>query len=194
MATINLAPETRYVVEQKRQRRVLFAISLGIGLLLALLWGALFATRAIVGGRLTETTNRIATVETEIAQLESVAERITLFEARTAALKQLTKTRLGWDPFLKEIERLLPASAVLTTLSVQGHEGAVQLTGVTPDLDLLAQALASLKDQTGHATLFSEASLRNATQQTAEAAANGLSGYLFNLKLTFDPLRLQLGQ
>lgn len=189
MATINLAPETQYLLEQKKRQRLLFLAAAGIVILLLLVWGALTVTRSYVRGQLQAVQAEITAVETKIAELDAVAKRIVLFERRSNALQQLLAARVSWDSLLKELERLLPPPTTLNQLVVAAG-GTVEIVGHTPDLDVLAQTLASLQNTASHATLFQKSNLKGASRQAA--TAEGVpAGYNFIAHFTFDPARLQ---
>ena len=191
MATINLAPETRFLLEQKRRQRLLFFAAAGIVLVVLVIWGGLLLTRSIVQGQLQDVQAEITAVETKISELDVVAKRIVLFERRATALQHLLATRINWDQLLKEVERLLPAPTALSKLALTA-DGTVEIEGNTPDLDTLAQTFASLKATPTHATLFQNINLKGASKQEANAVAAGQpGGYRFTAQFTFDPAKVQ---
>lgn len=177
MPTINLAPETRYLLEQKKRQQFLFLVAFGIVILSLLIWAGLAFTRSVVQQQLQQVQAEINAVETRISELDDVAQRIVLFERRSAALQQLLTSRLNWDPILQEIERLLPPPAVLHRLTA-ADDGSLELEGNTPDIDILAQTLASLKTTPTHATLFPTINFKGINRQET-------GGYNFTAHLTF---------
>lgn len=185
MATINLAPETRFLLEQKRRQRLLFFAAAGIIVLLLLIWGGLALTLSVVRGNLQEVQSEINSVETRISELDAVAKRIVLFERRSAALQKLLAGRISWDVVLKELERLLPAPTILNRLTLAA-DGTVEVEANTPDLDTLAQTLASLKNTPAHATLFQNSNLKSASKQEGAATPDQLGSYRFTAHFSFD--------
>lgn len=190
MATINLAPETRWLLEQKRKQRLLFFAAAGIVLALLLVWGGLALTQSVIRGHLQGVQSEINSVETRISELDAVAKRIVLFERRSLALQRLLASRISWDLLLKELERLLPAPTILNRLTLAAN-GTVEVEGNTADLDALAQTFASLKNTPSHATLFQNSNLKGASKQAAEVPADQLGGYRFTAQFSFDPVKLQ---
>ncbi len=185
MATINLAPETRFLLEQKRKQRLLFFAAAGIVVVLLLIWGGLALTRSVVRGNLQDIQSEINSVETRISELDAVAKRIVLFERRSAALQKLLAGRISWDKVLKELERLLPAPTILNRLTLAA-DGTVEMEGNTPDLDTLAQTFASLKNTPSHVTLFQNSNLKGASKQEGGATPDQLGGYRFTAQFSFD--------
>lgn len=190
MATINLAPETRFLLEQKRKQHRLFFAAAGIVLILLILWGGLALTRSIVRGNLQDVQAKINEVETKISELDVVAKRVVLFERRSAALQKLLTGRISWDLVLKELERVLPAPTVLNRLTL-ATDGTMEVEGSIPDLDVLAQTFASLKNTTTHATLFQNSNFKSASKQEDEVAVGQVGGYRFTAQFSFDPSKVQ---
>lgn len=190
MATINLAPETRFLLEQKRKQRLLFFAAAGIVLIVLLLWGGLVVTRSVVRGNVQEVQTELTAVETKISELDAVAKRIVLFERRSAALQKLLAGRISWDAVLKEMERLLPAPTILNRLSLTAT-GTVDIEGTTADLDTLAQTFASLKATPTHSTLFENSNLKAASRQETATVPGQAGGYNFTAQFSFSPVKVQ---
>lgn len=187
MATINLAPETQYRLNAEKRRRVVLLFAGAVIGLTLLLGAILWIVAAQTDRRLKDTAGRLRTVETEIARLQSTADRVLLFEQRLTAFNTLLDHHIVWDPLLREIERLLPAPAVLTQLSFEASEGVAHLAGRTPSLDDIAQTLASLTAKPPHTTLFSRAELKSATRQQDAQVTPGVVTYGFTADIMFDP-------
>lgn len=190
MATINLAPETRFLLEQKKKQRLLFLTAVGIVVVLVLVWSGLLLTRSIVRRNLRNMQAEITAVETKISELDTVAKRIVLFERRSAALQKLLAGRITWDLVLKELERLLPTPTIFNQLTLAAN-GTVEVQGNTPDLDVLAQTIASLKNTPSHPTLFTNSNLKGVSKQETEVVPGQVGGYQFNAQFTFDPTAVE---
>lgn len=193
MATINLAPGTQYLAAARRRRRLLFSgtallviVLIIVGVVLELLTTA--AARQL---RLVE--EELRGVETEIAALGPDVERITLFEQRLAALDGLLSNHLSWTPFFKDLERLLPAPAVIGKLSVELESGIVAISAVAPNIDDVAQTIASLATSPNRLTIFKEANLHNITRRETPIPDSPQVDvvYSFDLSLPFDTQALK---
>lgn len=196
MAAINLAPGTEYLALARKRRRRLYSITVVLAVALIAIWVGLFLFRQQVQGQEQDLDRRIAAMDAEIARLGDEADRIRLFEARLNELDVLIDNHLQWDVLLQELERLLPAPTVLTSAEANVDTKTLTLGGVTPDIDQVAQALASLKDAPTRQTIFSQASLGSIARQeevnpdTEEVSAN----YTFGASLTFDVESLRASQ
>jgi len=63
---------------------------------------------------------------------------------------------------------------------------------VTPDLDQLAQTIASFTDKPAHATLFKKITLKNTDRREAQTDTAGVPAvYNFGLEMVFDPTHLK---
>lgn len=185
MATLNLVPGNEYLeLARRRQRRLLIGAGVG-AVVFILIWGVLLGMRASVASNVKETQGRLRAVEAEIAKLDTVAERIRLFEQRIVALSALLDQHVSWGPLLQEIERLMPLNTRLLSVAAQANDGVIEISGLTPNLDELAQTIASLRHSPQHTSLFSEVSLGDVDLRSTEPGAPAL--YRFTLVLTFDP-------
>ncbi len=197
MATsINLAPGTQYIVASQKRRQRLYFLSAVIAILAIVVWAALGIYKWQAGNKLAEASTNLQTVEGEISKLDTDAKRIVLFEQRLKNLDQLLDGHISWNPLLAEIERLLPPTTVVTALSVDSSQSTMTLSGFTPDVDQVAQTLASLTNASDHKTLFSGASINTITRQE-QKNPDGTAGpvrYQFGAELTFDPSVLQINK
>lgn len=193
MAAVNLAPTNPYeALARRRRRTVLSATAILIVLLLAV-WGGIFIWQTSVNTRLTNTQQRLSAVETEIANLQVVADRIVLFEKRLTDLNALLSRHILPNRLLLEVERTLPAGTVLTALSSNLTEGALQMTGRAASVDEIAQTIASLKNRADRPTFFVTTDLLSANrrEEGATATTPGAVFYTFDSRLTFDPAKLR---
>lgn len=195
MAEINLAPGTEYAgLLRKRRRRVLLLAAAIVVASLAI-WGGLFIYEQQLIQNKQNVTQQLASVEAEITRLGDQAQRVTLFEGRTRALDSLLARHITWDPLLRDLERLLPAPTVVNRLKVNVDEGTVELIAETPDLDIIAQTLASLIAAPTHASLFTSGSLDNTSRVQQESApGDAVVRYEFGSTLTFDREKLLYAQ
>lgn len=196
MAEINLAPGSEYLglIRRRRRRAYLLAMLLLGGVAAA--WGGLFVFEQRLVEAKRDIARRLSNVEGEITRLGDEAERVTLFEERLTAVDALLTQHIAWDPFLQDLERLLPSPAIVDRLDVSLRDDSIELEGETPDLDAIAQTLASLVSTPGRPTIFSSAVLENIgrLQDTGPTGEVVSVRYQFEAKLTFDSSQLRHGQ
>lgn len=196
MAEINLAPGTEYLAQARRRRRRVFSIAALIALLMLAAWGGLFLFRSSLQRQQRDLDSQLSAVEAEILRLGEQAERVKLFEERLGAIAGLINTHVSWDPFLKDLERVLPPPTVITRLKVDTKSGTVEIGGETPDVDAVAQTLASLAGAPARPTIFKSAALDSINrheQTTPEGQVVGVR-YEFAAVLTLDSQQLRYGQ
>lgn len=188
MATINLAPGTQYIAAIRRRQRTLFSLSAGIIIAVVLVWAGLFLLNQAAEKNLLQTQGELSALERSLAEMGPDVERITLFEERLAALDSLLDHHSRYTPLLQEIERLLPPPTVLTTLAVNTQRGVAEMTGTTPNIDEVAQTLASLTASPGRATVFNQAELQSIVRNEIKSVEGGptLVEYIFTAKFPFD--------
>ena len=185
-AQINLAPETQFAAAARRRRRVLYIIAAVIVVVALLAWLLLFGLRQRAQAQVAAVDESIAALETEITRLGGDADRVASFEGRLAALETLLDRHVTWTPLLQEFERLLPPAVTLTSLEVAEGGSTIQIAGTTPNLDDVAQLLASLETGSDRETLFSDVSL-SSTFREEQVDENGevVSAYfVFQVRLT----------
>lgn len=186
MPSINLAPGTQQVVAAQRRRQRLFVLAGVLLLAVPFVWGGLFLYRQRLDQHMTALDDRLQTVEREISQNPESTQRIELFEQRLAALGGLLDQHISWEPVLQGIERLLPASVRLKTISAGSRTGKIVIEGTTADVDQISQALASLLS--GAQSVFSSGELKNVHRKTATTTDGQTQvSYEFQLLLAFNP-------
>lgn len=196
MAEINLAPGTEYAgVVRHRRRRTLGLATLLIAVV-AIVWGGLFIYQQRLVQEKRDADRRLSAVEAEIARLGDQGKRVTLFENRLVAVDSLLTAHIAWDPFLQDLEKVLPPPALINRLKVSLEDGTIELTGETPDLDVVAQTLASLVSTSARPTIFTSGALQSVKRIEQENPAGEPVSvrYDFSADLTFDPSRLQYGR
>lgn len=196
MAEINLAPGSEYVLFARRRRRRVYALTVLIALLVGLTWGGLFLLRGRYAGQHQDLTEQVAGVEAEILRLGDQAQRVQLFEERLTAIAGLLDNHIAWDPFLKELERILPPPAAITRLGIDTGSHSVELAGEAPDIDVVAQTLASVISTPARPTAFTAATLGSVSrleQTTPDGQVVGVR-YTFTANLILDPKYIQYGQ
>ncbi|MEK7556797.1 MAG: hypothetical protein AAB538_02355 [Patescibacteria group bacterium] len=196
MAEINLAPGSEYLGLVRKRRRRVYAWTFLIAAAVAVVWGGLFVYQQQLIQKKREVDRRLAAVEAEITRLGDQATRVTLFEGRLAAVDDLLSDHVTWDPFLQDLERLLPPPAIVTRIEVNVTEGKVELGGETPDIDTVSQTLASLASTPSRPTIFSSATLENVNRvQQDNIAGEAISvRYEFAASLNFDTAKVRYGQ
>lgn len=195
MATINLAPGTQYLAGIRRRRRFLFTLSAGIIVVLVLGWGTLEVAARSAEEKLVTHQGELRTLERQIVEAGPDVERVTLFEERLAAVNILLNGHRSYTPLLKELERLLPPATVLTNLTIDSEKATTEVSGTTPNIDDVAQALASLTSSPEHPTVFSTVELQSILRneiKSGEGAPTTIE-YVFKAVLTFDGKVLSTG-
>lgn len=192
MATINLAPGSRYLVAARRQQQRLLLASGALALLLVGIWGGLYLTQRQLRKTQGVLHNQLASLNAQIEQLQPEAKRIVLFEGRLTVLDDLLNTHIDWNPLLADLEKFLLPTIVVGRVEMDSVKGVLTLTGSATDIDQVAQVVASLTNGPGHTTLFTQADLAN-VQEEVIAATNvaPTKRYKFSLSLTFDPAKLR---
>jgi len=190
MATVNLAPNTEYLLVARRRQRSIFTIVAIVAVILLVVWFIIFSLQSSLDNQIEDSRGRLRAIESEIARLASIAERIELFEGRLVGLDQLLASHINWDPLLKEIERLLPPTATLTHLTTQTTDGGLEMVGFINNLDQLSQALASLENEPQHSSLFSSARLTSVTREpVVDSVSSDQIGerYQFTVQFKYNP-------
>jgi Tfp pilus assembly protein PilN len=190
MATINLAPGTQYAVAARKRRGRLYitAAILAVGLLAV--WGALFLMNSSLAAKQAQADSDARNIDLAIASAQNDAKRVVAFESRLTSLQGLLDQHIVWNPVFTDLERLLPPSVVLTSAIFNGTAGTIEFSGTTTDMDQVAQALASLRNQAQHQTLFIDGTVgsveRVETKATPDNPTPSVS-YKFSASLTFAP-------
>lgn len=196
MAEINLAPGTEYLALARRRRQRVFGIAAGIVLLLGGAWGGLFLLQRSSERQQHDLEAQLSATEAEIMRLGEQSGRVKLFEERLTAIAGLLDSHISWDPLLRDLERILPPPTVITRLKVDVASQTVELSGETPDVDAVAQTLASLASTQPRPTIFSLASLHgiNRLAQTNPDGQIVNVRYEFTAHFTLDSQPLRYGQ
>lgn len=196
MAEINLAPGTEFASLARRRRRRIFGLAALIVATILIIWGGLFLLKSNYIRQQREVEQQLTSVEAEILRLGEQGKRVKLFEERLLAIAGLLDTHIAWDPFLKDLERILPPPATITRLRVDAHNSLVELRGQTPDVDIVAQTLASLASTPTRPTIFTSVVLDGITRHEQRAQTGELIGayYEFTAHLTVDNQKLKYGQ
>lgn len=187
--TVNLVPGREHALAAQKRRRVLTAVAVVIALMTLVIWLIIFAVNSSALAAQKEAEDHLDSVKNEIEKLAEAARRVELFENRLASLNSLLDTHIQWDPLLLEIERLLPPPIQITDLEVKSEDGTLLLGGIAPDLDQLAQGLASLENSDNHSTLLSQARLETSFRETQTGENNEVVGqhYVFRVEYKFNP-------
>lgn len=196
VAEINLAPGTEYLGVLQRRRRRVYVWTFLIAIIVAVIWGGLFIYQQQLIQEKRDVDRRLSAVEAEITRLGDQARRVTLFENRLRAVDDLLSEHLSWDPFLQDLERLLPPPAVMNRMEVNVTEAKVELSGETPDLDIISQTLASLVSTPARPTIFTSATLENVNRVQQDSSTGEVVSvrYEFAANLNFDSAKVRYGQ
>ncbi len=186
MPSINLAPGTQYIITARKRRVRLYVIAIGIALIFLLGWFGLFMYVRILKASSNDVKTQITSVDQKIQALHDEATRVAFFEKRLTDVSQILDTHIGWDKVFVEIERLLPADAVLTTFDAASDKSAIIIEGTTQNIDQIALALASLTDSPSHPTLFKKGTVKTIQRQEQKNGDVSNIVYAFNMTLEFS--------
>jgi Tfp pilus assembly protein PilN len=195
MATVNLVPSTQYLAAARSRRSFLLLSAAGIVVVLALAWGALLLWGSMVDKQLADAEGRTNALQTKLAAAEPAATRISLFENRVGLLAALLKKHTAIDPLLVELEKRIPTTVSLNSLTLSASPGSMALNGVAPTPDDVAQLVASLNSTPTHPTLFTHIQLGSIERKdvTQDGQAVG-TNYVFSLSGVFNPTDLQVSK
>lgn len=192
MPSVNLAPDTRLANQAKQRLQRLLGLSAAIAIVIALIWGGIFFYKTRLAKADADVQDRIRAVDMEIAKLENDAKRIVLFENRLTSLDDLLDQHVNWEPLLRGFETLLPPQTVLERVEFDSDQGVIRVSGNTPDVDSVAQTLASLSSTASRRTVFLSGTMRSVDRkETPVDGGPAQVRYIFSAELTFDPTVLR---
>lgn len=196
MAEINLAPGTEYVALARKRRQRVYGIAVVLLIAIGVVWGGLFLVQQRLEQNKREVQSGLAGVEAEITRLGDEARRVELFADRLEGLAVLLDKHITWDPFLADLERLLPPPVVMDLVQVDVSQGNVSIQGTTPDVEQVAQTLASLVSGPGRLTLFPDAKLNGIVREEIvnEVGETVAATYNFAAELTLETEKIRYGQ
>lgn len=188
MATINLAPGTQYLAAIRRRRRNLFMVAGGIVVIVVLVWGGLSLAVVSAQRALAAAQGELSSLERNIAEAGPDVARIALFEERLEAAAKLLTNHKVYTPMLKELERLIPPPTVLTNLTIDSEKAIAEVSGTTPNIDEVAQVLASFESSIARPTMFATTELQSVLRNEIKSAEGGPTTveYIFRAILSFD--------
>lgn len=193
MATINLAPGSRFLVAARTRQQRLFLVAALVAGALLLTWVILFVIRMQLQKTQSTLRNQLTTVGAEIAKLSPDSRRIVLFENRLSALDSLFNSHVNWNPVLSDLEKFLVPTVVVSSIELDGNKGTAVLKGYTTDWDQVAQLVASLSNGEGHQTSFTRVDLSNIDEKSIKAPTGETTKrYEFVVSLMFDTAKLRL--
>ncbi|MCE9643359.1 MAG: PilN domain-containing protein [Candidatus Andersenbacteria bacterium] len=193
MPSINLAPGTEYIIAARRRRQRLYIISIVIVVVFAIGYGVLFFVNQSFSNQDEALKGNIQTVDAQIQKSKTDATRVSLFEKRLTETKTLLDAHVKWDQVFADVERLLPANVTLTGIDAGTDSTTVSIQGATPDMDSVAQAIASLSSGANHASMFSNGEVKEVTRVEQKNGDQTTTGYTFTITLTIDPGKLRAG-
>lgn len=191
MASINLAPGTEYIIAARKRRQRLYGISVGIIVLFAIGFAVLFFIQQSLTTKNDDLKVSIQTATDQIHQSQLDATRVLLFEKRLRETARLLDAHINWNPVFADIERLLPPTTVLTSVEAGSNSNVIIINGATPDIDTIAQAIASLSASANHPSIFKNGSLVSVKKVDVKNGEQTVSSYTFNITLTLDPATLR---
>jgi Tfp pilus assembly protein PilN len=188
MAQINLAPASQYAAASRQRRNILYGLAVAV-VAVVIIAGIVLSVMVSSAKKSHQAAQQeLQSVETKIAAASEEIRRIQLFENRLTNLAQLLDNHKVWSPHLQELERLLPPETILTNVKGSHDSRTVELTGSTPNIDVVAVALANLKNKVpNHATLFSNGTIGSVTREEQRGQAGEVVGarYVFKMNLAF---------
>ena len=193
MPSINLAPGTEYIIAARRRRQRLYIISIVIVVVFAIGYGVLFFVNQSFANQDEALKGNIQTVDAQIQKSKTDATRVSLFEKRLTETKTLLDAHVKWDQVFADVERLLPANVTLTGIDAGTDTTTVSIQGATPDMDSVAQAIASLSSGANHASMFSNGEVKEVVRVEQKNGDQTTTGYTFTITLTIDPGKLRAG-
>ncbi len=193
MPSINLAPGTEYIIAARRRRQRLYIISIVIVVIFAIGYGILFFVNQSFANQDEALKGNIQTVDAQIQASKTDAIRVSLFEKRLTETKTLLDAHVRWDQVFTDVERLLPANVSLTGIDAGTDATTISIQGATPDMDSVAQAIASLSSGANHASMFSNGEVREVNRVEQKNGDQTTTGYTFTITLTIDPSKLRAG-
>lgn len=193
MPSINLAPGTEYIIAARRRRQRLYVISFVIIAIFAIGYGVLFFVNQSLTSQNEALKGNIQTVDAQIQQSQSDAVRVSLFEKRLTETKTLLDGHVKWGQVFADVERLLPANTSLTGIDAGTDSSTVTIQGFTPDMDSIAQTVASLSAGQNHISIFSNGAVKAINRVDQKNGDKTVTGYTFTITLTIDPSRLRAG-
>ena len=98
-----------------------------------------------------------------------------------------------WDRIFADVERLLPANTTLTGFDAGTDASVITVQGTTPDVDSIAQALASLSASPSHQSIFTTGAVKAVSKQDRKNGDQSITSYTFTLTLTIDTSMLRAG-
>lgn len=193
MPSINLAPGTEYIIAARRRRQRLYIISFAIIAIFAIGYGVLFFVTQSLTNQNEALKGNIQTVDTQIQQSQADAVRVSLFEKRLTQTKTLLDGHVKWDQVFADVERLLPPNTSLTGIEAGTDSSTVTVQGTTPDMDSIAQTVASLSAAPNHVSLFSNGAVKAVNRVDEKNGDQSVTKYTFTITLTIDPNKLRAG-
>ncbi len=188
MPSINLAPGTEFIIAARKRRQRLYVIA---GIIIAIA-GILFLVLFLMEQSLTTQDEalkaNIQTADAQIQKSQADALRVSLFEKRLTETKVLLDAHVKWDQVFADLEHLLPPATVLTNIDTGTDSSTMSISGSTPDIDTIAQTIASLSSGQSNSSLFRNGQIKNLDQKSGDQAA---TGYKFSMSLTLDSNKLQ---
>lgn len=196
MPQINLAPESQYLLAIRRRQNRIYYIALFIIVLFLITWAGFVFTENSYQNNLSQAQDDLAAVNTQLAAMGEKASRVSSFEHRTRVLGELLNRRVSWAPVYNELEKLLPAPAILTHMEVDITSSEIKFSGFAPTLDDIAQTLASISSSNAPNKVFisgSVTAVKNINQQTTEdAPANNVKQ--FSGTILYNPTAIKVNQ
>lgn len=185
MPQINLASEVFRARLIERRRRVFYAFSVAVLLLVLGFWGVPLLLKMRVEERIAGVERDIAGLEAQLLTRQAEVKAIKLFAERLSLLKERLGTHIGWSNVLAELERTTTPLAAFKKLSGSAETGLITADIAVPSLDAAADLIASLQRAPGvNDTFFETVEATGFSADSTTAEAGGSSGYRVGLRLT----------
>lgn len=184
MPSINLAPGTEYIIAARKRRQRLYAISFAIIALFVVVYGILFFMKQSLMRTNEALAGNLAIVNQQIDSAKNDVHRVELFERRLGQTQQLLDDHVKWARIYSDLERLLPVNTTLTSFDAGTDVSTVTVQGITPDIDVIAQTVASLSSKQ---SVFMNGSVKSVTRQDIKNGDQIGTSYIFTITLTINP-------
>lgn len=191
MPSINLAPGTEFIIAARKRRQRLYAISAGVFFVAVAAYAVLFFMQQSLTNQNEQIQANIQQVDAQIQQSKDDATRVSLFEKRLVETKTLLDNHVVWDRIFADVERLMPPNTTLTGFDAGTDASVITVQGTTPDVDSIAQALASLSAGPNHQSVFTSGAIKAISKQDKKNGDQSITSYTFTLTLTIDSSMLR---
>lgn len=147
MPKINLAQETMRNEAVARRRKIIYAISGGILLLVVAIYFSSYFLIKNVEGKINDVNLRISSLESQLRNREPGGKEIKAFSSRLVNMKNLLNNHTRWSQVLAELERLFLPNVIVETLKGGTEKNIVTIKVNAPTIEAAADLIVSLQNE-----------------------------------------------